>query len=144
MHRCQWAPITTVLYKAKILYDTWTLGGPPGCKFNVSDNGWMEKALFKDWFINVFIEHTKSLQGPKLLYLDGHKSHIDIDLSLLAIHHDVSIICLPPHSTHLLQPLDVAVFKTVKTAWRSIVQRFYEKNNFDQISKESFPALLKK
>jgi hypothetical protein len=54
------------------------------------------------------------------------------------------LISLIPHSTHALQPLDVSVFKPLKTAWKAIVSEYYLTNNFDNISKPVFPSLLKK
>ena len=54
------------------------------------------------------------------------------------------MICLIPHSTHALKPLDVSVFKPLKTAWKAIVSEYYLTNNFDNISKSVFPSLLTK
>ena len=133
-----------VLYKAKNLYNTWVNGGPDGCFYNVSSNGWMQQDTFKDWFTSVFIAKTAQLIGPKLLVLDGHVSHITLDVINAATANNITILCLPPHSTHILQPLDVAVFKPVKTAWRDIVQEFQRTNRFKNIDKEDFPSLLKK
>ena len=44
---------------------------------------------------------------------------------MVACQQKVTIIKLPPHTTDLLQPLDVAVFKSLKDHWGDIVfQRF--------------------
>jgi len=120
----------------------WCFGGPEGCKYNVSESGWMETPHFKEWFMTVFIENTKQIDGPKLLILDGHKSHINIDVLNEAKNNNIHIICLPPHTSHILQPLDLGVFKHVKTEWRKIVQNFYVKNGLTNIEKENFPSLL--
>ncbi len=94
-------------------------------KFQVSGSGWMENETFEDWFSNVFVSETRHLNGPTLLVLDGHKSHLSMKVVQIATSNNVSIVCLPAHSTHLLQPLDVAFFKT---AWRKIVSR---ENKYD-------------
>ena len=39
----------------------------------------------------------------------------------LAIKNQIIIICLPPHTSHALQPLDVGVFKGLKADWRRIL-----------------------
>lgn len=39
-----------VLFKGKNLQNTWVKGGPEGCKYQVSTNGWMEIPQFYDWF----------------------------------------------------------------------------------------------
>lgn len=89
-----------VLFKGAYLYYSWTLNGAPDCRYNVSKNEWMDTARFKDWFKKVFLAHAKILTGPKLLYLDGHRSHIDMDLAKLARENKVTIICQPAHATH--------------------------------------------
>ena len=35
----------------------------------------------------------------------------------LAFEHNILLYCLPPHTTHKLQPLDVGVFGPLQTAW---------------------------
>ena len=44
---------------------------------------------------------------PVLLIQDGHASHMSIGLIELARANDVHLLCLPAHTTHILQPLDV-------------------------------------
>ena len=61
----------------------------------------------------VFHEHTKAKAGRKkkrLLILDGHGSHVNLDFVNLADKHRIAIAVLPPHSTHRLRPLDVGIF----------------------------------
>lgn len=131
-----------VIYKGTKKYSTWTEGGPKDCCYNVSSSGWMETDLFRDWLENLFIKHTRHIDGPKVLFLDGHKSHITLDVIRIAKENNITILCLPPHATHILQPLDVSVFKPAKTVWRKIVSE-QVKSKINNISKEIFPSLLK-
>ncbi|KAB0790203.1 hypothetical protein PPYR_15462 [Photinus pyralis] len=49
-----------------------------------------------------------------------------------------------PTVTHLLQPLDVAFFRPLKTAWRSILTQWKLGNARNgTVPKEQFPALIK-
>ena len=55
-----------------------------------------------------------------LLFTDGHKSHINLDvIDLYRQNH--TILCLPPHTTTALQPLDVSVFKSLKDLYAETV-----------------------
>ena len=47
---------------------------------------------------------------------------MSIRLVELARSSNVHLFCLPPHTTHLLQPLDVGVFGPVKNAWRIVLK----------------------
>jgi hypothetical protein len=42
---------------------------------------------------------------PILLIYDGHGSHNTLELIELAREHNIILFCLPPHTTHKLQPL---------------------------------------
>ena len=61
----------------------------------------------------------------------------------LAEENKVHIIVLPPHTTHKLQQLDVAVFASVKDEWKKVMAETLQSNNYEGISKEIFPSLLK-
>jgi len=43
----------------------------PGTTYGLSDSGWIDMHLFKQWFIKHFIFHANAAQ-PLLLLLDGH------------------------------------------------------------------------
>ena len=53
------------------------------------------------------------------------------------------LFCLPPHSTHVSQPLDTCVFKPLKTEWNKALHMFQSRNLGIQITKCNFPVLLK-
>ena len=99
--------------------------GPAGCMYSVSDSGWMESANFLQWFEKLFLPSVRHLTStaPVILFFDGHHSHMSIHLVELARSSNVHLFCLPPHTTHLLQPLDVAVFGPVKNAWRIVLKK---------------------
>ena len=52
---------------------------------------------------------------------------------------------MPPNSTHLCQPLDVAVFRPAKTEWKDIFDTWRrESRRSDNLPKTIFPSLLNK
>ena len=105
-----------VVHKGKHLYSTWTNGGPAGARYSVSESGWMEKENFLSWFEKLFLPSVKACldSGPVVLIFDGHHSHISINLLELARARNVHLVCLPAHTSHILQPLDVGVFGPMK------------------------------
>ena len=88
----------------------------------------MEQRTFLDWFKRSFLPKAVRQAGPKLLIFDGHSSHISVELVQEARANNVHLLCLPAHTTHLLQPLDVAVFSTVKREWREQLKGFFRTN----------------
>lgn len=110
-----------VVYKGKHLYSSWCMGGPDRTRFAVSDHGWMEKVVFIDYFTNLFLPESARLSdisSPRILIFDGHTSHVSLSLAVKAKEHNVVLLRLPSHLTHVLQPLDKAVFGEVKREWR--------------------------
>ena len=55
-------------------------------------------------------------------------------------------LCLPAHCSHLLQPLDVSVFRTAKVAWKKILKDHYSQTRLKKASvrKEVFLSLIAK
>jgi len=46
----------------------------------------------------------------RLLILDGHDLHVTWEFLDYCLQNDIIPLCLPAHSTHILQPLDVGLF----------------------------------
>ena len=133
-----------VIYKSANLYDEWCNGGPSGTRYNATASGSMECNIFVDWLVNHFIPGTKHINGPKVLILDGHVSHVSIKVITECQKANVHLVCLPPHSSHVLQPLDVGVFGPLKQSWRGILNAYYMESRYKNLSKEAFPKLLLK
>lgn len=110
-----------IVHKGKRLWNS-MLGGSesfPNTSYLVTDKGWMTEAAFLLWFKNTFLKCVT--QFPCVLIYDGHLSHVGVELIETAIDNQVSIIKLPPHTSHLLQPLDVAVFRGLKSRWDALL-----------------------
>ena len=93
--------------------DNFREGAVPGTLFAQSENGWINCDIYLEWF-EFFLKNIPPLR-PVILIQDGHVSHMLIKVIELARANDVHLLCLPAHTTHILQPLDVGVFKPFKT-----------------------------
>lgn len=133
---------TYVVYKSEYLWDSWISGGPPGCRYNRNSSGWFDLALFEDWFFKIALKYFKTLEGPKILIGDNLSSHISLRVISECENHDIQFVLLPPNSTHLLQPLDVAFFRPLKIAWRGVLSD-WKKCTDSTLNKDAFPSLLK-
>ncbi|KJK85925.1 hypothetical protein H633G_10230 [Metarhizium anisopliae BRIP 53284] len=71
-------------------------------------NGWTTNEKGVEW-IQHFEKHTKPrTQGAyRLLIMDGHESHHSTEFELFCKEHQIITLCMPSHSSHILQPLDV-------------------------------------
>ena len=132
-----------VVYKADNLYQGWTEGAPAGTCFDTTKSGWFDSRTFTVWFRNVVVPHMAG-PGPFALIGDNLGSHFSKEVLELCRDKNIRFITLPPNSTHLTQPLDVAVFRPAKTSWREIMEgwRRESKRIQTRIPKEHFPTLL--
>ncbi|KAJ1029667.1 hypothetical protein NDA13_002910 [Ustilago tritici] len=94
--------------------------------FATSQNGWTNNELALHWLKDCFNKHTKQRAQGKywLLIIDGHGSHITAEFIQQAWDSCIVCLCLPPHATHLLQPLDVMIFGPLQQAFTKEVDKF--------------------
>jgi hypothetical protein len=53
----------------------------------------------------------KAADKPHLLICDEHNSYISGSFITYCEDHSITLLIIPPHSSHYRQPLDVAVFE---------------------------------
>ena len=134
-----------VVYKSKEMCESWTNGGPPGTRYNRSKSGWFDKEIFEEWFSTTLMPWAESIDGDKVVIGDNVSSHFSPKVFELCREKGIRFVCLPPNSTLLLQPLDVAFFSPLKTSWRKILNSWKQKSRNKAITlpKPAFPGLLK-
>lgn len=109
-----------------------------------SETGWMCGSTFFEYITNVFVPwlDRNTITRPILLFIDGHVSHMTYNLSQYCKQNQIEIIALYPNSTHLIQPMDVAVFKPLKTYWKKAVRQFHIDNDGAKLRKEHFSMIF--
>ena len=81
---------------------------PDNWQIKVSDNGWTSTDKIGLWWLQkLFIpSKTSRTKGPyRLLVLDGHGSDLAPQFDQICSENIIIPICIPPHLSHLLQPL---------------------------------------
>ena len=118
---------------------------PDGWGIGKSESGWMTGQSFYEFITNIFYPWVTSnnVKFPVILFVDGHSSHLTMELSNFCVENQIELISLYPNATHILQPMDVAVFHPLKNGWKRGVQNYKIQNEGRKIRKESFGPLLK-
>ena len=84
-------------------------------------------------YLDHLIQYSRA--GPekpwKLLLLDGHESHRTEQFQLRAVEHHIKLFYFPSHLTHILQPLDVGVFRPWKHYHEMAVQAALRSLDFE-------------
>jgi len=104
----------------------------------VSDNGWTTNELGVNW-LKHFIAHTKDRRvgARQLLIIDGHESHSSLEFQAIYKENKIYTLCMPPHSLHLLQPLDVGCFSPLKRAYGAQISSLV-RDHINHITKLKF------
>ncbi|XP_044715037.1 DDE superfamily endonuclease domain-containing protein [Hirsutella rhossiliensis] len=116
--------------------ESWAaVDAPADVRFARSDTGFSNAEITLDW-VHQF--NWYEVQGGEaeprvipeseriycLLVIDGFTGHTSLDFIQYCIKFDILIAVFPPHSTHLLQPLDVGVFQPLKHTQQKALRRF--------------------
>ena len=88
--------------------------------------------------------HHLVKDGPVVLFVDGHHSHMTLELIKLAKDNSVHLMCLPPNLTHILQPLDVSVFHPLKQAYFKILKEYKLETLAENVTKAVFSFAVEK
>ena len=79
-----------------------------------------------------------------MLLVDGHTSHINVQTAEFFKDNDIHLYCLPSHSSHITQPLDVGFFKGLKDSWRKSCQQYISAHPGHFVTKQGSPAFSRK
>jgi hypothetical protein len=108
---------------------------PVGSEVAITDSGYINEDIFLEW-LQHFQKHRSP--GKCLLVLDGHGSHSSLNCLDYCRDNGIEMLCLPPHTTHVLQPLDRTVFKPIKTYYHQAATNFMHNHPKAAITKFNF------
>jgi DDE superfamily endonuclease/Tc5 transposase DNA-binding domain/helix-turn-helix, Psq domain len=106
-----------VIFKAENLSTQWIPAHIHGhWRFSCNSKGWTSNDHGVRWLKQCFDPTTcqKAAGEYRLLICDGHDSHITGKWIAHCMDNNIILMILPPHSSHLTQPLDVGVFGALK------------------------------
>ncbi|OQD91366.1 hypothetical protein PENVUL_c284G00185, partial [Penicillium vulpinum] len=134
-----WALPPCIIFKGKVYLESWFEGLPNDWRIEVSPNGWTSDEIGVRWLEKLFIPSTslRTKGGYRLLVLDGHGSHLTPKFDEICEQNKVIPICMPPHSSHLLQPLDIGCFAVLKRSYGRLVETKM-RNGINYIDKLDF------
>ena len=114
------------VFPGKRMVDTLMDGASAGAVGVMSDSGWSNSTIFEQYMKEHLVKYIPTRQpGSYVLVLyDGHRSHVTIPLIQWAIQQQIVLFVLPPHCSHILQPLDVSCYGPLELAWNSACHKY--------------------
>ena len=111
-----------------------------------SETGWMRAETFFEFVANPFNNwlETHGINKPVILFVDGHRAHLSLQVSKFCDENGIILYLLPPNTTHIMQPADVSLFKPFKTFWRDEVLQFQRENPNNVVRRRNVAPLIGK
>ena len=118
--------------------------GPEGTKIFATDKGYITDEILIKWGEH-FLKNRLDKKNPNILILDGHSTHV-FNLEFLSMMKEagVTVYALPPHTTHYTQPLDVAVFKSMKSHWNQFAGEAFQLDPVNGVTRLGFMKIFRK
>ena len=110
------------VFKGKQMNTDLMTGALPGSGYAMSETGWSNSNIFKRYLQEHFLTYSqagKNANEHTLLLYDGHSSHLSKEVINWALENKIVLFVLPPHTSHLLQPLDVGCYGPFKSYYYS-------------------------
>ncbi|XP_050295235.1 uncharacterized protein LOC126735322 [Anthonomus grandis grandis] len=118
--------------------------GPPDAEYQVTFNGWTKEEMFELW-LRHFVKFVKpNRDEPVLPILDNHSSHATLESYNYCKENFITILSLPPHSSHRMQPLDVTFYGPLKKSYYKECDNYMKSNNLTQITPYDVASLFNK
>jgi hypothetical protein len=131
-----------IIWPAKTHRNNWTTHPTPGWQYACSESGYTDSYISLQWLTRIFgLETQDRANGkPRVLICDGFGTHETLEILEYCLENNIKLCRLPSHTSHKLQPCDVAVFAPLKKAYHEQAERL-ERNGANAIGKEQFTLL---
>jgi hypothetical protein len=132
-----------IIWPASTHRSNWTTFPTPGWYYACSDSGYTDSKISLEWLKRIFDPETKERANkrPQLLICDGFGTHESLEILEFCFENNILLYRLPSHTSHKLQPCNVAVFAPLKEAYRAQVDRL-ERGGVNTIGKQHFTSLF--
>ena len=131
-----------IVWPASTHRANWTTFPTPGWHYAYSESGYTDSEISFEWLKRVFDPQTRERANgkPRVLVCDGFATHESVEVLEFVMQNNIILCRLPSHTSHKLQPCDVAVFGPLKAAYRDQVDRL-ERGGVGTIGKQHFTYL---
>ena len=124
-----WALLFMLIFAGKVYLSTqYTTDLPFRWTIVLSKDRWTNNKLKYYQLIKIFNPYIYSriVGRYQLLILDSYSSYITPEFDQYCLNHNIIPLCMPPHLSHLLQPLDIGCFATLKQLYGYLIEDYIQ------------------
>lgn len=114
------------------------------CCVGKSESGYITFETLYEYLCNSFNDwlNDNNVERPIIMWTDWHETRNNYYLAKQLQHLKIIMYGLPPNTTHMMQPLDVAVFGPLKKAWSRGAKEFEHQNPDTMITQINFAEVF--
>ncbi|KAI1008083.1 hypothetical protein K3495_g153 [Podosphaera aphanis] len=130
-----------VIFKSTAPQTSWFEEDIPDWVYTTSENGWTANRIALGWLKTIFLPETKPQDENsswRILLVDGHGSHTNVNFQWECYKNKVHRVYMPPHTSHILQPLDLSCFSPLKARYRRLIEDLFTIHDSAPIKKQRF------
>ena len=135
-----WVP-PMIIHKGSRVQAAWLQDCPVGVRVGATSKGYITKEKFLEYGVR-FIQYLRShklLDRKHLLIIDSHKSHVyNVAFFDLMKEHQIYVLAIPPHTSHIVQALDSTPFANFKRYWQAALLEWNNAHKGAILDKPSF------
>jgi DDE superfamily endonuclease len=106
-----------IILKGKTLNSVWyEVVEDPCTVLAVGNKGWTDNEHAMSWLTQCFSPNLP-FDEKSILIVNGHGSHLTAEFILKCCKMSIIPLCISPHTSHILQPLNVACFEPLQAAY---------------------------
>ena len=109
-----------IIWPSSTHRSNWTTFPTPRWQYACSESGYTDSKISLEWLKRVFDPQTKERanQRPRVLISDGFGTHETLEILEYCFENNIILCRLPSHTSHKLQPCDVAGQDTGSNSWQ--------------------------
>jgi len=133
------SPQPLIIFAGKSIQLNWVPNEVPPYKYTYSEKAWSNSDICLWWLNEIFIPQTRP-QGSayRMLLFDNHETHLTDEFLHNCRRQRIIVLPLPPHTSDVLQPLDLIMFSPIKGKYKDKLYELAQLNDGSETKKKEF------
>ena len=130
-----------IIHKGQCVQANWSVGMPHFVKFAATSKGYITKNKFHQYGIRFvqYLAQIGKLDRTHILIIDSHRSHVyNLPFFEEMRENNIHVMAIPPHTSHILQPLNSTPFMQFKHNWQCRLLEWNSAHGAKVLAKRNF------
>ena len=123
------------------MQENWVRKAPGDVWVAATTRGYITKAKFHEYGLRFacYLRQQELNDRPHMLIVDSHSSHLyNLPFYQVMKANNIHVFTIPPHTSHILQPLDSTPFAMFKRHWEINLMKYNSAHHGRSLNKVDF------